>query len=67
MLRRQACGGLHPWPAATSGAAGSPAPTVAAGAFPLSDYQPLPIEVLEDKLRVEPFTILEAKSSGAFL
>jgi hypothetical protein len=34
------------------------------GAFPLRDYLPLPVEVLEDKFRHEPFDILEAKSTA---
>ncbi|MCZ6875833.1 MAG: hypothetical protein O7G88_20265 [bacterium] len=41
-----------------------PAQMAAYGDFPLSDYLPLPIEVLEDKFRHDPFDILEAHATA---
>lgn len=38
---------------------------VAPTAFPLHDHLPLPIPELEQKLKTEPFTIVEAKSTGS--
>ena len=38
--------------------------TVASGSFPLSEHLPLPLDILEYKLRHEPFTILAAKSTS---
>ncbi len=50
--------------AATPPRCEKPAQMVAHGDFPLSDYLPLPIEVLEDKFRHDPFDILEAKATA---
>ena len=50
--------------AATPPACQKPAQTVAYGEYPLSDYLPLPMQVLEDKFLQEPFDILEAKATA---
>lgn len=41
-----------------------PTRPVTYGNFPLHQFQPLPIPVLEDKLRNEPFDILKAKATA---
>ena len=50
--------------AATPPPCEKPAHMVEYGNFPLSDYLPLPIEVLEAKFRHDPFDILEAKATA---
>ena len=41
-----------------------PAKAVMYGDFPLHQFLPLPIHVLEDKFQHEPFDILEAKATA---